>query len=124
MKCTELGPNTYRGNRPLTKPDRRSRGLRGNLCGQAVLVAMEASPPEFKPHSFHSYFVKAVRDNEPLTWKVQEVSTGRTLLIVHYKLFSLAILFYCGSVFDQENSISKTKSAENKPSLSVRDSNR
>ena len=26
---TKIGPNTYRGNRPLTKPDRRSRGLRG-----------------------------------------------------------------------------------------------
>ena len=26
---TKIGPNTYRGNRPLTKPDRRSRGFTG-----------------------------------------------------------------------------------------------
>lgn len=116
---TKIGPNTYRGNRPLTKPDRRSRGVYGgNLCGQAVLVAMEAWPPEFKPHSFHSYFVKAVRDDEPLTWKVQEVSTGRTFANRSLQALQLGNIVFTAEVsLTKKNSISKTKSAENKPSF-------
>ncbi|CAX43819.1 Acyl-CoA thioesterase Tes3p, putative [Candida dubliniensis CD36] len=117
---TKIGHNTYRGNRPLTKPDRRSRGVYGgNFCGQAVLVAMKSSPPEFKPHSFHSYFVKAGRDDEPVTWKVEEVSTGRTFANRLLQAIQFGNIVFTAEVsLTKKNSISKTKSAENKPPIS------
>lgn len=116
---TKIGHNTYRGNRPLTKPDRRSRGVYGgNFCGQAVLVAMKSSPPEFKPHSFHSYFVKAGRDDEPVTWKVEEVSTGRTFANRLLQAIQFGNIVFTAEVsLTKKNSISKTKSAENKPPI-------
>ncbi|EGW33361.1 uncharacterized protein SPAPADRAFT_60699, partial [Spathaspora passalidarum NRRL Y-27907] len=77
----EIGPNRYIGKKPLRKPDARNRGVYGgSLCAQAILVAMKSSPPGFRPHSLHSYFVKSVDEDTPVVWEVQEISNGRNFV--------------------------------------------
>ncbi|KAK6465304.1 thioesterase-like superfamily-domain-containing protein [Scheffersomyces coipomensis] len=70
--------DTYEGVNPLTKPMPRSRGVYGgNLCGQAIVVALETVPADFVPHSLHSYFVKAGDDKIVCQYKVEKLSDGR-----------------------------------------------
>lgn len=67
----------YEGLHPLTKPEPTSRGVYGgNLCGQALLVAMETCQARFTPHSLHSYFIKASVDNLPCQFEVEKLSDG------------------------------------------------
>ncbi|EMG50689.1 Acyl-CoA thioesterase Tes2p, putative [Candida maltosa Xu316] len=95
----KIGPNLYRGRRPIAKPDKRTRGsFGGDLAGQALLVAMKSTPQEFRPHSFHSYFVKAVHDKTCLEWKVEETSNGRNYANRSLQAFQDGDLVYTASV--------------------------
>ncbi|ODV65072.1 hypothetical protein HYPBUDRAFT_243866 [Hyphopichia burtonii NRRL Y-1933] len=68
----------YRGNQPLEKPAKTSRGVYGgNLCAQAILVSLETVPAGFTPHSLHSYFVKAGDDATSCEYDVEKLSDGR-----------------------------------------------
>ncbi|KAL6452372.1 tesB Acyl-CoA thioesterase 2 [Candida maltosa Xu316] len=106
----KVGPNLYRGRRPIAKPDKRSRGsFGGDLAGQALLVAIKSTPEEFRPHSFHSYFVKAVTDETPLDWKVEETSNGRNYANRSLQAFQNGELVYTASVsLTKKNSAQKT----------------
>lgn len=74
----KLAENLYEGLVPLNKPSLNSRGVYGgNLCGQALLVAMETVPEGFSPHSLHSYFVKAGDDTIPCQFNVEQVLNGK-----------------------------------------------
>lgn len=77
----KIGPHKYRGRKPLIRPSPDARGVfGGNLAGQALLVAIRSSPAEFKPHSLHSFFVRAANDKTPIEWQVNEVSNGKTFV--------------------------------------------
>lgn len=74
---TEVEPGIYRGKKPLNKPAPIAIGsYGGNLCGQALLAAMQSSRPGFKPHSVHAYFVKPVTNTKPVDWHVEKISDG------------------------------------------------
>ncbi|KAG7665872.1 TES1, partial [[Candida] subhashii] len=77
----QISQHNYRGRKPLIRPRPDARGVfGGNLAGQALLVAIRSSPPEFKPHSLHSFFVRAANDKTPIAWEVSEVSNGKTFV--------------------------------------------
>lgn len=74
----QIGELKYEGTVPLGKPSPKSRGVYGgNLCGQALVVALETVEAGFTPHSLHSYFVKAGSDKSPCQYEVEKVSDGR-----------------------------------------------
>lgn len=78
FELEEIGPNTFKGKKPLLKPRPQSRGVYGgNLAAQAILAAMKTIPEGFHPHSFHSLFIKNCSDEIPMTWEIERVSTGR-----------------------------------------------
>ena len=75
----DKGNDKYIGKKPLIKPIHWAGGaFGGNLTGQALLVAMKSTPPEFKPHSLHSYFVRAANSQAPVEWQVERISSGKT----------------------------------------------
>ncbi|KAI5960510.1 hypothetical protein KGF57_001906 [Candida theae] len=75
----DKGDGKYVGKKPLIKPIHYAPGaFGGNLAGQAMLVAMKSTPPEFKPHSLHSYFVRAATSDLPVEWEVDNISSGKT----------------------------------------------
>ncbi|RCK54327.1 Acyl-coenzyme A thioesterase 8 [Candida viswanathii] len=75
----QLDANRYRGVRPLQKQTREFRGVfGGNLVAQSVVVAMRSVPAGFHPNSVHAYYVRAVTDETPIEWEVEETTTGRT----------------------------------------------
>lgn len=74
----EIDKQTFRGVKPLRKPSKEVRGVfGGNIVAQAILVAMRYTPG-FTPNSVHSHFLKAVNEETPLTWKVEETSSGKS----------------------------------------------
>ncbi|KAI5960016.1 SEN34 [Candida theae] len=75
----EIDKHTFRGVAPLKKPRKESRGVYGgNIAAQCVVVAMRSAPPGYTPNSLHSYFLKAVDEESPLVWKIDDVSTGKS----------------------------------------------
>ncbi|KAG7665874.1 uncharacterized protein J8A68_000497 [[Candida] subhashii] len=77
----QISSHTYRGNLPLQKPMKKARGAYGgNLVAQAVAVAIKSSPHGFRPHSLHSYFVKAVNDQDVVDYDVEEISNGKSFV--------------------------------------------
>ncbi|EDK42806.1 hypothetical protein LELG_00984 [Lodderomyces elongisporus NRRL YB-4239] len=79
----EIEPHKFRGVKPLAKPSKLTRGAYGgNIVAQAILVAIRSSPASrsFVPNSIHSYFIKAVSDQTPMVWEVEEITTGRTFV--------------------------------------------
>ena len=109
----KVGINLYRGKSPIPKPDRRSRGAYGGyLAGQALLVAIKSVPEEFRPHLFHSYFIKAVNDKEPLEWRVEETSNGRNYANRSLQAFQADDLVYTANVsLTKKNSAKKAEEA-------------
>ncbi|KAK6204819.1 thioesterase-like superfamily-domain-containing protein [Scheffersomyces amazonensis] len=74
----QVNESKYIGKKPLTKVAPAVRGAYGgNIAGQAILVAIKSSPPGFKPHCLHSYFVKPVNSEEPVEWDVEIISKGK-----------------------------------------------
>ena len=75
----DKGNGHYIGKKPLIKPIHYAPGAYGgSLAGQAVLVAMKSVPPEFKPHSLHSFFVRAATTDIPVEWHVDNISSGKS----------------------------------------------
>ncbi|EMG50636.1 Acyl-CoA thioesterase Tes4p, putative [Candida maltosa Xu316] len=75
----QIDTHKYIGVKPLTKQYPSYRGVfGGNLVGQSILVAIRSAPTGFQPNAIHSYFVRAVSDETPVEWKVDETSNGRT----------------------------------------------
>ena len=75
----QIDINRYRGVQPLRKQAREYRGVYGgNLVAQSVIVAIRSAPEGFHPNSVHAYFVRAVSDETPIEWEIEETTTGRT----------------------------------------------
>lgn len=78
FELRKLSDVKYEGVKPLAKPSLNSRGVYGgNLCGQALLVAMETCEAGFTPHSLHSYFIKAGDDTMPCQFEVEKLNDGK-----------------------------------------------
>lgn len=78
FQIRKLSDLKYEGINPLTKPSLNSRGVYGgNLCGQALIVAIDTCPEGFTPHSLHSYFIKAGEDSMPCQYDVEKLSDGK-----------------------------------------------
>lgn len=77
VKAVSGKAHQYEGLVPLHKPSPESRGVYGgNLCAQALVVAMETVDDWFVPHSLHSYFVKAGDDTLVCQFQVEKLNDG------------------------------------------------
>ncbi|KAK6465306.1 thioesterase-like superfamily-domain-containing protein [Scheffersomyces coipomensis] len=95
----ETGPNKFRSKRPLTKPVPQARGAYGgNVAAQAVIVALRTSPPDFKPHCLHSYFVKPVSSSELMDWEVDIISKGKNFCNRSVKGFQNGEIKYIANI--------------------------
>lgn len=105
----QIDKQTYRGVKPLRKPSKEVRGVfGGNIVGQSVLVAMR-SAPGYTPSSAHTYFLKAVNEEAPLTWKVEELSTGKSFATRELFAYQNDFVVFSGMVsLTTRNSASKT----------------
>lgn len=101
----------YQGIKPLSKPSPHSRGVYGgNLCGQAILAAMQTVDNDFVPHSLHSYFIAAGDDSKVCDYKVERVSTGRNFANRLVRVYQDDKLRYMVMIsLTKRNSIRKTQ---------------
>ncbi|CCE79760.1 Piso0_001848 [Millerozyma farinosa CBS 7064] len=77
FEVTKISDKEYRGNEPLLKPSKVSRGAYGgNIAAQALLVAIRSAGDGFTPHSLHSHFVRATKSDRVVVWKVKEINNG------------------------------------------------
>ncbi|KAK6204815.1 thioesterase-like superfamily-domain-containing protein [Scheffersomyces amazonensis] len=115
---TIINPETkeveyYEGIKPLNKPTPTARGVYGgNLCGQALIVALESVPANsgLVPHSLHSYFVKAGDDKIPCQYKVEKLSDGRNFANRLIRVFQNDELKYIIMVsLTKKNSMDKAR---------------
>ncbi|RLV95966.1 Peroxisomal acyl-coenzyme A thioester hydrolase 1 [Spathaspora sp. JA1] len=94
-----LAKDRYCGVKPLVRPAPDSRGVfGGNLAGQAILVAIKSSPSGFKPHSLHSFFVRAANDQEVVNWEVEEVSNGNNFVNRSVRGFQSGVMVYIANI--------------------------
>ncbi|KAI5968860.1 hypothetical protein CANMA_002034 [Candida margitis] len=102
----DKGDDKYVGKKPLVKPIHIAPGVYGgNLAGQALLVAMKSTEPEFKPHSLHSFFVRAATDESPIEWEVERISSGKTFCNRAVKGFQNGkIVFFANISLTKKNS--------------------
>lgn len=107
----KTGDLEFEGLVPLGKPSKNSRGVYGgNLCGQAIMVAMETVDKDFTPHSLHSYFIAAGSDEKVCQYKVETLSTGKNFANRLVRLSQDGQLKYIVIVsLTKRNSIDKTK---------------
>ncbi|KAI5960512.1 hypothetical protein KGF57_001908 [Candida theae] len=110
----QIDEQTYRGIKPLRKPSKEVRGVYGgNIVGQGILVAMR-SAPGYTPNSAHTYYLKAVNEETPLTWKIEDISTGKSFAT--RKLFAYqndVAVFSAMISLTTKNSASRTGSKDN-----------
>ncbi|EGW33360.1 uncharacterized protein SPAPADRAFT_60698 [Spathaspora passalidarum NRRL Y-27907] len=105
---TEIGPNRYRGIYPLQKPIGAARGAYGgNVAAQAVVVAIKSSPQGFRPHALHSFFIKAVNDEDVVEWEVEHVSNGRNFVNRSIKALQNGQIVYTATVSLTKNNSHK-----------------
>ncbi|ODQ79729.1 hypothetical protein BABINDRAFT_134968 [Babjeviella inositovora NRRL Y-12698] len=88
-----------------------ARGVFGGVfVGQAIAAAMESVPDadrgNFRPHSFHAYFVKAGKSGLPVDYKVTSIRDGRNYLAREVKAMQLGEVTFTASV-----SLSRMKDA-------------
>jgi len=105
----KIDKQTYRGVKALGKISKEIRGVYGgNIAAQAILVALR-SAPGYTPNSFHSYFLKAVNDEIPLIWKVEEVSSGKSFAARNILASQNGVVVFAAMVsLTTKNSTTKT----------------
>lgn len=95
----ETKPGVYQGKKPLTKITSNAVGCYGgNICGQALVVAIETAKSGFKPHSVHGYFVSPVFDTLVIEWHVEKISDGSNFCNRKVRGYQNGILKYIALV--------------------------
>lgn len=71
FEVIKVNDTHFKGKYPLRLPLPSARGVYGgNLIAQTLKVAMESSPPDYVPQSFHSFFVAPGKKSSPLDYKI------------------------------------------------------
>lgn len=95
----EVNRCEYVSLHPPTKPHPSALGVYGdNIVGQSLLVAIRSSPEGFTPNSLHTYFLRDVSRDELISWKVTELTNGRTFCHRNIKAYQSGDLKYIASV--------------------------
>lgn len=110
----QIDKQTYRGVKPLRKPGKEVRGVYGgNIVAQSILVAMR-SAPGYTPNSVHSHFLKAVNENSPLIWKIEDISTGKSFATRKILAYQDEVAVFTAIIsLTTKNSTSKTGNKDN-----------
>ncbi|CAH2352793.1 peroxisomal acyl-coenzyme A thioester hydrolase 1 [[Candida] railenensis] len=112
FELIKLEENVYQGKYPL---ETFMAGARGTYGGEFVSQSMLAGwatveNPEFTPHSFHSYFVKAGSLDSPMKYVVSRNNDGRNFAnrSVHvYQSTSNILCFVMIISFTRKNTLQK-----------------
>lgn len=110
----QIDKQTYRGVKPLRKSGKEVRGVYGgNIVAQSILVAMR-SAPGYTPNSVHSHFLKAVNENSPLIWKIEDISTGKSFATRKILAYQDEVAVFTAIIsLTTKNSTSKTGNKDN-----------
>lgn len=108
------GNDVFEGVHPLEPFQEGTRGTYGGeFVTQALLVAYETvEDPEFSPHSFHLYFLKAGSNKLVMRWVVKRTSDGRNFcnrLLQAYQSETNVLCFEFVVSFARKNSIKQRK---------------
>lgn len=100
----------FTGKYPLEPFARGARGTYGGeFACQALRAAWESiSDPDFHPHSFHSYFLKAGSMDSVMTYEVEATSDGRNFclrLVRCYQLGTSQLCYILMASFTRNNYI-------------------
>ncbi|CAI5759029.1 unnamed protein product [Candida verbasci] len=96
----KISDSEYKSKSPLILPFPKARGVYGgNLVGQALLVAIKSCPnTSFKPHSLHSYFITACNNKDLVTYKIENLSNGRSFINKQIRALQNDTLVYIANV--------------------------
>ncbi|WP_372735338.1 acyl-CoA thioesterase [Nocardioides sp.] len=72
-----LDVDLFRGSQPDSP---RPRVYGGQVAAQALVAAVRSVDPEFRPHSFHSYFLLPGDYSLPIVYEVERIRDGRSFL--------------------------------------------
>lgn len=102
------------GNYPLEPFREGARGTYGGeFVAQGILAAWETvDGPDYSPHSFHSYFLKAGSNESAMRWEVTKTSDGRNYcnrLVRCYQKHNNKLCFMLTASFTRNNSIRQRK---------------
>lgn len=74
FELEKVDANHYRSKHPLKLPMPVARGVYGgNTIAQTLKVAIESSPSNYVPHSFHSFFIAPGKDTIPMEYQVVKI---------------------------------------------------
>lgn len=74
FEVIKVNDTHFKGKYPLRLPLPAARGVYGgNLIAQTLKVAMESSPQQYVPQSFHSFFVAPGKKSSPMDYKVTTI---------------------------------------------------
>mmetsp|Transcript_5902 Transcript_5902/g.5835 ORF Transcript_5902/g.5835 Transcript_5902/m.5835 type:complete len:328 (+) Transcript_5902:62-1045(+) len=110
----KLSDTVLEGKYPLEPFKEGARGTYGGeFISQGLLAAWETvDDPDFSPHSFHSYFLKAGSDESVMRWEVTKTMEGRNYCnrLVHcYQQHNNKLCFILTASFTRNNSIQQRK---------------
>ncbi|CUM46383.1 uncharacterized protein AC631_03094 [Debaryomyces fabryi] len=110
----KLSDTVLEGNYPLEPFKEGARGTYGGeFVSQGLLAAWETvDDPDFSPHSFHSYFLKAGSIESVMRWEVTKTMEGRNYCnrLVHcYQQHNNQLCFILTASFTRNNSIQQRK---------------
>lgn len=110
----KISDSVLEGNYPLEAFKKGARGTYGGeFISQGILAAWETvEDPDFSPHSFHSYFLKAGSDQSVMRWEVTKTNDGRNYcnrLVRCYQKHTNKLCFMLTASFTRSNSIKQRK---------------
>jgi acyl-CoA thioesterase-2 len=77
LHLEDLDVDLYRGGQPDSP---RPRVYGGQVAAQALVAAVRSVGPEYRTHSFHSYFLLPGDYSVPIVYEVERIRDGRSFL--------------------------------------------
>lgn len=103
-------PGVFVSNAPFddVKSLQTSHGYSGYLVGQALTVAIKASPEGFAPHSLNSLFTKSLDPTKVITWEIDEINDGNSFVNRSIRALQNEKIVYLANVsLTKRNSLKK-----------------
>lgn len=125
FSLVRISDTVLEGKYPLEPYQAGARGTYGGeFVSQGILSAWETiEDPDFSPHSFHSYFLKAGSTESVMRWEVQKTNDGRNYcnrLVQCFQKHTNQLCFMMTASFTRNNSIEQRKIGfHDKPSSKI-----
>lgn len=103
-------PGVFVSNAPFddVKSLQTGHGYSGYLIGQALIVAIKASPEGFAPHSLNSLFTTSLDPTKVITWEIDEINNGNSFVNRSIRALQNGKIVYLANVsLTKRNSLKK-----------------